>query len=312
VSIVAFPLDPAAGSPSYSGENVRQALSALLGLPPSGRPLGANSGVRPGSSGTLVSATSTTWTVAIHSGILDLETPTGAGGYFYALNTAQTGSMTAANATNPRIDLISLQVNDPAEGDGSSTPGVTVVYTTGTAAPSPAVPATPARNYALAQINVPTSGGGSPTVTQVYSAWNAASLAYVNGSNSAGTSIANNTATTMPVPTVSSQRNMTFSAGVATITVAGRYLVTGTATFSAIASPAGIRSANILINGSQASEAAGRGDAGLNIPLTVSWQGNLSVGDTVSLSVFQTQGAALALASAAKDNLFAVTRLGDS
>lgn len=312
MTIVAFPLDPVGGSPSYSGENVRQTLSALLGLPPSGRPLGCNSGVRPGSSATLVSATSTTWTVGIHSGILDLETPTTAGGYFYAIKVAETGSMTAANATNPRIDLISLQVNDPAEGDGSSTPGVTVVYTTGTAAPSPVAPATPARNYALATIAVPASGGGSPTVTQTYSAWNSNAVAYSSASTSTGQTAATSTTTTVNTWTGLVTKNMSYSAGTWTVQVAGHYTIGATTAFSPIASPAGIRSMDIVINGSQVGEAVSRGDSGFALPLSIVWGGNLAVGDTIAITVFQSQGASLTLTTSLKQNNVSIQRTGDA
>jgi hypothetical protein len=167
VTIVAFPLDAVAGAPSYTGEMLRQTRSVLYGAAPTGRPLGALSGVRGGTPNATVTATTTTWTIKPHSGLLDLETAVSAGAYEYAVRTNETGAMTAANSTNDRIDLISLTLNDPAEGDGSSVPGVVATYTTGLAAASPTVPATPARSMALAQISVPKSGTGSPSVTWV-------------------------------------------------------------------------------------------------------------------------------------------------
>ena len=56
-----------------------------------------------------------------------------------------------------------MQVDDPSESDGSSVPAVTRKYLAGTVAST--APATPARSMVVAHINVPISGGGSPTVT---------------------------------------------------------------------------------------------------------------------------------------------------
>ncbi|MGZ4532615.1 MAG: hypothetical protein ACXVXP_09720 [Mycobacteriaceae bacterium] len=146
---------------------LRQALGVLLGGATAVRPLGGRSGVRPGTSG-LGSATSTTWTVNPHAGALDLEASSAAGPYLYSVDdTSNTGTITAADATNPRIDLVYVTLNDPAEGDGSSTPGAVFGYVAGVAAGSPSAPATPARSMALFTISVPQSGGGSPTTTDV-------------------------------------------------------------------------------------------------------------------------------------------------
>jgi hypothetical protein len=146
---------------------LRQALGVLLGGASAARPLGGRSGVRPGTSG-LGSATSTTWTVNPHAGALDLEASSAAGPYLYSVDdTSNTGTVTAADATNPRIDLVYVTLNDPAEGDGSSTPGAVFGYVAGVAAGSPSAPATPARSMALFTISVPKSGTGSPTTTDV-------------------------------------------------------------------------------------------------------------------------------------------------
>lgn len=172
-----WPVDAVSGAPSYTGRALRQAaLSVLLGGGSGTRPLAGRSGVNPRTPSTTVTASSATWTVNPHAGVIDAETASQAGSYAYSFDAAQTGSMNAADATNPRIDLISVQVSDPAEGDGTSTPGVAVVYTVGTPAPTPSVPATPARSLALAQITVPKSGGGSPSVT-----WVAPSMAAAGG-----------------------------------------------------------------------------------------------------------------------------------
>jgi hypothetical protein len=65
---------------------------------------------------------------------------------------AVTASIATANATNPRIDLVCLTVND-AYYTGS-TNNIVVNVVTGTPAGSPTVPSTPANSIALAQVYV--------------------------------------------------------------------------------------------------------------------------------------------------------------
>lgn len=163
----AFPIDAVSGSPSFTGEMARQALSALCGYAPSGRPLGATSGVRPGTPATTVTVTGSgpySWNVANHSGVLDVEASATAGPYLYVVNSTQTGTITAADASNPRIDIVYVKLTDPAEGD-AGTVGATVLYLAGTAAASPSAPATPTDSFLLATISVPKSGTGAPTAT---------------------------------------------------------------------------------------------------------------------------------------------------
>lgn len=161
MSTVAFPLDAVSGAPEYSGRMLRNALAGLLGSPPAGRPLGAISGVRPGTPATTVSVAGSTCTISPHAGVLDVQTAAAAGPYFYAVGAAETKAVPAAHATYTRWDRVSIQLSDPAEGDGTSTPEVAVVYTAGTPAASPALPAAPARSITLARVVVPQSGGGA-------------------------------------------------------------------------------------------------------------------------------------------------------
>jgi hypothetical protein len=96
-------------------------------------------------------------------GVIDGESAAIAGPYAYSFDTNQTGSVTAA-AGSARIDRLDVQVSDPAESDGSSVPTIAIIYTAGTAGAG--VPAAaPARTHKLCLINVPASGGGSPTVS---------------------------------------------------------------------------------------------------------------------------------------------------
>ena len=158
MTITLWPANAVAGSPSFSGQKLRQALGVAMGGASTARPLGARSGVRPGTPNTTVTATATTWTVKPHAGIVDAKVSAAAGAYYYATDANVTGAVTAAGAS-ARSDLVYVLITDPE--DGLTVPTATFGYTAGT----PGLPATPAGAMAIATINVPISGGGSPTVT---------------------------------------------------------------------------------------------------------------------------------------------------
>lgn len=169
MAIVVLPLDATAGSPVFSAQQTRQALSVLYGAAPSGRPLGATSGVRAGTPATTITLTgagSMTWNIAAHSGVLDVQTSALAGPYAYATTGGDTGTITAADSSNPRVDIIYVQVSDNAlDGSGATTGAVG--YLAGTPAASPSAPAAPARSMVLATIAVPRATFGAPTATWV-------------------------------------------------------------------------------------------------------------------------------------------------
>ena len=163
-----WPVDAVSGAPEYSGRALRQTqMAPLLPAATTARPLGTRSGVRPGTSPTTVTATTTTWTCRPHAGILDVLPAAEAGPYGYAIDADATGSMTPPNATNPRRDILFVQLTDPAESTGGTVPGVVLDYAAGSPAASPTAPAAPARSLVLAEINVPAVGGGNPAVTWV-------------------------------------------------------------------------------------------------------------------------------------------------
>lgn len=163
-----WPADAVAGAPSNTGRSLRQALMSLIGAGvTAARPLGGRSGVRPGTPSSTVTATATVWTVKPHAGMLDVQAAAEASPYSYAVDANVTGAVTAANATNPRIDLVYVQLADPAEGDGTAAPGISILYLAGVAAASPVAPALPARSMALARLNVPKTGGGAPSVSWI-------------------------------------------------------------------------------------------------------------------------------------------------
>ena len=79
-------------------------------------------------------------------------TQTNMGVYTAYNDAAATATIATANATNPRIDLVCLTVNDSYYT--GSTNNVVINVVTGTAASSPTVPATPANSIALAKVAV--------------------------------------------------------------------------------------------------------------------------------------------------------------
>jgi hypothetical protein len=154
-----------AGAPSYSGRALRQLNGVGFAGATSALPLGVRSGVRPGTSTTTVTATSTTWTCGPVAGIADVMVAAESGGYPFSFDGTATGSVTAASGSYGRVDLLYVLITDPE--NGSTVPTATRMYQAGVAASSPVAPATPAGGLAIANINVPISGGGSPTVTWV-------------------------------------------------------------------------------------------------------------------------------------------------
>lgn len=155
-----YPADSVGGAPAYSGRALRQTQAPFLAGATAARPLGAMSGVRPGTPSSTVTATSTTWTVTPFAGIIDAEAAAIAGPYAFAFDANVTGAVTAAGGS-ARVDSLSVRVNDGAEGDGTViAPFADIVYTLSGSA-------LPARSFVLANINVPATGGGAPSVTWV-------------------------------------------------------------------------------------------------------------------------------------------------
>ncbi|MFE5368219.1 hypothetical protein [Streptomyces mirabilis] len=137
-------------------------VDSLLVMANGANPLGARSGVVPGSGGFAVTVSGTTITVG--TGITSLYFA-GQGVYRIAMTSTSTLTQAAPHATLPRIDLVYLRVWDNSV-DGSGLNQADVVYLAGTAASSPVAP-TPSGTVIympLAQLNVPASGGGSTTV----------------------------------------------------------------------------------------------------------------------------------------------------
>ncbi|WIA96406.1 hypothetical protein [Curtobacterium sp. MCBA15_004] len=176
MAITIWPANATNGVPAVAGRGLRQtSVGVPLGGATAARPLGLYSGVRPGTPTSTVTVGNNTVTVAPHAGAIDAQTAAEAGGYEYSSDSAvavKTGL--TQDQSNPRVDLVSVQVSDPSESDGSAVPQVQFVYTQGAPASTPLAPgdsgssvAAPGRSFPIARVNVPKSGGGNPTVTWV-------------------------------------------------------------------------------------------------------------------------------------------------
>ncbi|MEU1421467.1 hypothetical protein [Kitasatospora sp. NPDC005751] len=155
---------------SYDETELRKMDSALVMA--DGTALGSRPGIRAGDPGLAVSLAGTTVNVSAGTAVLYRS---GQGVYRAQLAATSPGTLTAANASFSRIDLVYLRVWDTAV-DASGLRKADTVYLAGTASASPAAPTPGATEIyiPLATITVPSTGGGgtgaatvSSTVRQV-------------------------------------------------------------------------------------------------------------------------------------------------
>ena len=295
MGIVVLPLDASSGSPSYSAQATRQAFSALMGVSPSTRSLGATSGVRPGTPTNTVNITNNnTWNVGAHSGVLDVETSPFAAPYLYATTGGDSGTITAANATYARVDIVYVQVSDNVQDSSGSETG-TVGYLAGTPAASPVAPAAPARSMVLAQINVPAVGGGNPTVSWVAPIWTKVLHQWM-ATRTTTQSIPSTSETQVVFNSVVRNAVSLYSAasGSATIVVPGWYNVSSSVILDQNSSNNGYVA--IEVNGSRVAVTATAtlaASANSMRVMTVSTPVYLNAGDVVSVGVWHNNSAAL-------------------
>lgn len=163
MTITCQPMDASGGAPTYSAMNERQSNAALYGGG-SGFAFRAVPGFRVGTSNSVLTATSTTWTLTPCTAVISPAASTAQGSYRWASDQNVSGSITAADATYPRKDIVYIQVNDSSSGDGSGALTAPVLYLAGTPSATPDAPTLPARSFLVGTITVPQVGGGSPTV----------------------------------------------------------------------------------------------------------------------------------------------------
>jgi hypothetical protein len=144
------------GVPVYTAAELRQLMG--MGIMYDGRNMGGRKGVRPGGNQLLVSYSAPTITVQPGLCCLDPALTTPQGSYWVAIPAAETHTLTAADVTNPRKDIVICRVYDHDEDVSGLRLGRTE-YLTGTAAPSPAEPSVPGSAIKLALLDVPASPG---------------------------------------------------------------------------------------------------------------------------------------------------------
>lgn len=152
-------INASGGAPLYSAAELRRLDSVLLWAGTTDR-LGARQGVRPGH--VPASLAGTTWTVHDTAAVVYPGETSTSGPYRVAI-LETTGTVTAAEG-QPRKDILYVQVQDNDE-DGSGQRRARPGYLAGSASGSPVEPTVPDGAFKIATIDVPASGGGSPTIT---------------------------------------------------------------------------------------------------------------------------------------------------
>lgn len=148
---------------NYAPPQVRRADAIMLMTTGSG--LGGRAGVRPGTGGFFVTLSGST--ISIAAGVASVYV-SGQGIFRVVLTSTATKTLTAADITYGRVDLVYLRVWD-SDIDGLGLYQGDVVYLAGTPSATPAVPTPGAGEMyiQLGQITVPVSGGPTPTVADV-------------------------------------------------------------------------------------------------------------------------------------------------
>lgn len=168
ITVLPIDADTTTGLPSYPALNERQAFAAMDSNP-LGSVFGGRSGFRVGTLPSIVSVTSTTWTLNPCSARIFPAGVTYQGGYGWATDQVITGTaptnFTVADPSNPRLDILYITVNDSSAGDGSGARNAPVNYLAGTPASTPVAPTLPPRSFLVATISMPKAGAGSPTIT---------------------------------------------------------------------------------------------------------------------------------------------------
>ena len=155
MSGIAFPTDASAGAPSYAALSHR--LGRVMEYMGDGTTFGTLGGMRPGGAPVpalvTLQATFPPFACVVDGG-------TSSGTYECAFTANEVVNLTARPGSNSRIDRIEVQV--PTEPPSGGIRVANVVYTAGTAAPSPVPPAASARAVTVGFYTVP-SGVGAIT-----------------------------------------------------------------------------------------------------------------------------------------------------
>lgn len=101
-------------------------------------------------------------TCTVRAGAAVVERNTLVGPYGVVSEGSVTIGFATADATNPRIDRVDLQVLDGALGDNGGVSQTALVVTTGVASGTPALPSAPANSIPIAKLTLP---AGTSTIT---------------------------------------------------------------------------------------------------------------------------------------------------
>jgi hypothetical protein len=152
------------GSTSFNAQELRRADSA--NFDGDGTAFGVRGGIVRHGDNSLAVTVNASDVVTVQPGAVAIPGNSGVGNGVYcsALGAAETGNLTARNATLPRIDLVVFRVLDTDVV--AANPGYTgrVEIIAGTPAASPVAPALPLLAVELARITVPIAGGAAATV----------------------------------------------------------------------------------------------------------------------------------------------------
>lgn len=169
-----WPIDAAAGAPSYGGFDLRLGAVAAF-MTGNGAGIGTRSGVRPSGSGTdlLVQAqVSPNMTVRVQPGVVVVQSISAAqGAYTWALDAVKTLNIGAA-AASTRIDRILVRIRDANIDTSGARDGDVIVWPGTPGAGVPALP-TDASYMEIAQVTVPSTavniggGGGNGTIADL-------------------------------------------------------------------------------------------------------------------------------------------------
>lgn len=154
-------INAATGAPAYAANELRR-LHAMYLTQAVGDKFGARSGVHP-AGGNAVSLSGTTITVLHTKAVVYPGLTSTAGPYVVALQ-SRTHTLTAADGSNPRKDIVVLRVWDNDE-DALGLRQADTEYIVGDPAASPVEKPVPSGAFRMATIDVPQSGGGSAVLT---------------------------------------------------------------------------------------------------------------------------------------------------
>lgn len=165
---VALAINANAGAPTYSARAFREAVAGLKMF--DGVALSGRQGIRPmgGTAANVVTVSGSTITVNLHAGQVSPSWASITGTYDVALTVIETHSLTPADVTNPRKDIVVGRVYDEDESANGGLRLYRTEYLVGTPGPSPAEQSVPVGAFKIATIDVPKVGSGSAAVTNNY------------------------------------------------------------------------------------------------------------------------------------------------